>query len=179
MRKTIVIVVAVVLLSLSFACSRKPANPNEPPLPKPEPTPLFKPAVSYWNFEKTKQMLGYKTWEVVEDRRPLVSDRRPAFRLVVIKVTNYKEHSYTGDLVLWFYNDRLMRTQYYVPNLKEYVAHAEGDQGMMMSNEGSSFISPHTRVWAGKDGDGKTYLGMQDEVLKGQMDDWVLKYSNQ
>ena len=178
MRKTSVTAVVVVLLSLSLAC-KKPANPNEPQLPKPEPTALFKPAMSYWSFEKTKQMLGYNTWEVVEDRRPLVSDRRPAFRLVVIKVPNYKDHSYIGDLVLWFYNDRLMRTQYYVPNLKEYVAHAEGDQGMMMGNEGSTFITPHTRVWAGKDVDGKTYLGMQDEVLKSQMDDWVLKYSNQ
>ncbi len=179
MRKTIVTAAAVVLLSLSPACSKKPANPNEPELPKPEPTALFKPAMSYMNFEKAKQALGYNTWEVVEDRRPLVSDRRPPFRLLVIKVPNFRDHSYAGDLVLWFYNDRLMRTQYYVQNLKEYVTHAETDQGMMMGNEGSTFITPHTRVWAGKDADGKTYLGMQDEVLKGQMDDWILKYSNQ
>ncbi|ABF40162.1 hypothetical protein Acid345_1159 [Candidatus Koribacter versatilis Ellin345] len=179
MRKTIVIAVAVVLLSLSLACSKKPVNPDEPEPQKPEPTPLFKPAMSYWSFDKTKQTLGYTNWEIVEDRRPLVSDRRPPFRLVVIKVPNFKDGGYTGDLVLWFYNDRLMKTQFYVQNLKEYLPHAEGDQGMMMSNEGSTFISPHTRVWAGKDADGKTYLGMQDEILKNKMDDWVLRYSNQ
>ncbi len=179
MKKTISTVVAVGLLSLSLACNRKAAHPGEPEPPKPDPTPLFKPAVSYWSFEKAKQTLAYKTWDVVEDRRPLVSDRRPPYRLVVIKVPNYKDHSYAGDLVLWFYNDRLMRTEYYVQNMKEYVAHAESDQAMMIGNEGSGFIPPHTRVWMGKDADGKTYLGMQDEILKGQMDDWINKYSNQ
>jgi len=179
MKKSIPIAVAVVLIALSLGCSKKPANPGEPEPPKPEPTPLLKPAMSYWSFDKAKQTLGYNTWDVVEDRRPLVSDRRPPYRLVVIKVPNYKDHNFTGDLVLWFYNDRLMKTQYYVANLKEYVAQAEADQHMMIGNEGSGFMTPHTRVWMGKDADGKTYLGMQDEILNGQMDDWIMKYSNQ
>jgi hypothetical protein len=177
MTKAITLGTAVALIALLLACGKKQSKNDE--LPKPEPTPLFKPAMSYWSLDKTKQTLGYSNFEVLEDRRPLVSDRRPPFRTVSILVPNYKDHDYTGDLVLSFYNDRLWKTQYYVANLKEYVPHAENDQGMMIGREGSTNIAPHTRVWTGKDGDGKTYLGMQDEVLKGQMDDWIIKYSNQ
>ena len=179
MLKASTLVIAVAFITLLLACGKKQSANGEPPPPKPEPTPLFKPAMSYWSFDKTKQALGYTNFEVLEDRRPLVSDRRPEFRTVSIRVPNYKDHDYTGDLVLSFYNNRLWRTQYYVPNLKDYVTHAETDQGMMMGRDGATNLNPHTRVWMGKDADGRTYLGMQDEVLKSQMDDWIIKYSNQ
>jgi hypothetical protein len=68
-----------------------------------------------------------------------------------------------------------MRTQFYAPNIKQFVN--TSDQQLSLSNDMTGGIPPHTRVWVGKEGDGKTYLGMMDEVLKQQMDDWVARYS--
>jgi hypothetical protein len=176
MRKPSILAVAVMMVAVLLACAKKSADAN---LPKPEPTPLFKPAMSYSNFEKTRRELGYNNWETMEDRKPLVSDRRPPFRLLVIRVPEFNNHGVTGSLVLWFYNDRLMRTQFYVPNIKEYLNVAAADQQVSLANDLTGGIPPHTRVWVGKEGDGKSYLGMQDEILKQQMDDWVARYSAQ
>lgn len=174
MKRRATTAVLVVMLAMSAACSKKSANADEP---KPEPSPLFKPAVSYWSFDQAKQSLNLSNWTVEEDRRPLVSDRRPPFRILTIRVPKYRDHGYDGDLVLSFYNDRLWKTQYYVPNIKAYLAVAAGDEQVSVGREGAGAIAPHTRVWVGKDDDGKTYLGMQDEVLKQQLDDWIVRYS--
>jgi hypothetical protein len=171
MRKLGTFAVSIVVMAAFAACSKKTADG----LPKPEPTPLLKPAMSYWNFEHTRRELKFDRWDTVEDRQPLVSDRRPPFRLLVIRVPEFNDHGTTGSLVLWFYNDRLMRTQFYAPNIKQFVN--TSDQQLSLSNDMTGGIPPHTRVWVGKEGDGKTYLGMMDEVLKQQMDDWVARYS--
>ena len=175
MRKISILAVTITMVAVLLACGKKASE--EPPLPKPDPTPLFKPAMSYWNFERTRREMGYKTWEMVEDRRPLVSDKRPPFRLIVIRVPEFKDHGVTGSLVLWFYNDRLMKTQFYVPNMKDYLNVAGSDQRVSLGNEGSGGIPPHTKVWVGKEEDGRTYLGMEDQILKQQMDDWIVRYS--
>jgi hypothetical protein len=167
MKRFVTLALGLTTLAMLLACGKKS---NEP---KPEPTPLFQKTVSYWSLEKAKHELGLTSWVTVEDRQPLVSDKRPPFRLLVIRVPDYRDHGYTGSLVLWFYNDRLMKTQFYVPNAKDYVNVA----GVSVGNDLSGAISPHTRVWIGKEGDGRTYIGMEDEILKQQMDDWVVRYS--
>lgn len=171
MKKIASMILAVIVLGMPLGCGKSKSAQDQGP--KPDPTPLFHATMSYSNFEKTKQLLGLTYWETVEDREPLVSDRRPPFRLLVVRVPNFKDHGFTGDLVLSFYNDRLMKTQFYVANIKDYLNAA----GVFLSNDMSGSIPPHTRTWMGKDGDGKTYLGMEDQVLKQQMDDWIVRYS--
>jgi hypothetical protein len=174
MKRFGMLAVTFTLLAGLLGCGKKSEQAD---LPKPEPTPLFKPGMSYWNFEKTRREFGLKNWDTVEDRRPLVSDKRPPFRMLVIRVPDYKDHGFSGSLVLSFYNDRLMKTQFYVANVKEYLNVAGPDEQVSLGNDLSGGISPHTHVWVGKEGDGRTYLGMEDEVLKQQMDDWIVRYS--
>jgi len=176
MKKLGVLSLLAVLL-LAAACKSKSDPANE--LPKPDPSPLFKPAISYWNFEKTRRELGYNNWDTIEDRRPLVSDKRPPFRIVIIRVPDFKDHGYSGGLVLQFYNDRLMKTQYYVKDMKGYLRAAAGDEQVALGSENSGHIAPHTHVWVGKEEDGNEYLGMEDEILKQQMTDWINRYSAQ
>jgi hypothetical protein len=133
--------------------------------------------MSYWNFEKTRRELGYNNWDTLEDRQPLVSDQRPAFRIVVIRVPGYKDHGFSGDLVLQFYNDRLMKTQYYVADMKGYLSAAAEDEQVSLGSDKSGHIAPHTHVWLGKEQDGREYLGMEDEILMQQMKDWISRYS--
>jgi hypothetical protein len=174
MKQYATVAVLVVMFAMVAGCTKRSANPEDS---KPEPSRLFKPAMSYWNFEQAKRTMNFSQWTVEEDRRPLVSDRRPPFRILTIRVPHYRDHGYEGELVLSFYNDRLWKTQYYVPNIRSYLDVAGSDQQAMVGSEGAGAIPPHTRVWVGKDRDGKTYLGMQDEVLKQQMDDWIVRYS--
>jgi hypothetical protein len=178
MKKFVHLAAVLTIVVALLACSKKPVDPTQPELPKPEPSRLFKPTMSYWNFEKTRRELNFNSWDTIEDRTPLISDKRPPFRLLVIRVPQYKDHGFTGALVLWFYNDRLMKTQFYVPNIKEYLAAAGTDQQVSLSNDLSGGIPPHTRVWMGKDDDGQTYIAMEDQVLKDQMDNWIIHYSN-
>ena len=173
MRRVGGLVIALLLAGIVLSCGKK----SDDGLPKPEPTALFKPTMSYWSFDKTRRELNLKNWETLEDRKPLVSDKRPPFRMLTIRVPDYNDHGYTGALVLSFYNDRLMKTQFYVPNIKEYLSVAGADQQASIGNDMSGGISPHTHVWIGKEGDGRTYLGMEDEVLKQQMNDWIARYS--
>ena len=176
MKKLRVLSTVLAVLLLLAACKSK--DPNEPPEPpKPDPSPLLKPAMSSWSFDKTRSELGYNSWETLEDRQPLVSDKRPPFRIVIIRVPNFKDHGFTGSLVLQFYNDRLMKTQYYVKDMKGYLSAAAVDEQVSLGNDKSGHISPHTHVWLGKEEDGDEYLGMEDEVLNQQMKDWINRYS--
>lgn len=168
--------VAAMLAAVLMVCSCKKAEKAEEG-PKIDPSPLLKPAMSTWNFEKTRRTLKYDAWETIEDRKPLVSDKRPPFRILIIRVPNYKDHGFTGNLVLQFYNDRLMRSQYYVDDMKRYLNVAGGDEQVSLGSDNSGHIAPHTRVWVGKEADGHEYLGMEDETLKQQMNDWVNRYS--
>jgi hypothetical protein len=162
---------SAVLLVMALACGKKSD------LPEPEPTSLFKPAMSYWSLDKAKHELRFNSFDTIEDRQPLVSDRRPLFHLLVIKVPNFKDNGFTGDLVLWFYNDRLMKTQFYVPKMKDYLNVAASTQQAYVGGDNSGGIAPHTHVWIGKEQDGREYLGMEDEILKKQMNDWINRYS--
>jgi hypothetical protein len=164
---------AVVLLM--GACKRNSDESKESP--KVDPSPLFRPAMSTWNFEKTRRELGYNSWDTLEDRQPLVSDKRPPFRIVVIRVPDFKDHGFNGSLVLQFYNDRLMKTQFYVGDMKGYLRAAAASQQVSLGNDSSGHIPPHTRVWVGKEEDGREYLGMEDEILLQQMKDWIGRYS--
>ncbi len=163
--------VILCLLLLAVGCTRKGEGPS------PKPSRLFKPTFSYWSFEKTKDKLDLKNWEVLEDRRPLASDERPRFQMLQIKVSGYTDSGFKGDLVLSFYNDRLMKTQFYVADINEYVKAAQTEQNFGLGKDLSGEIAPSTHIWIGKEADGRSYLGMEDRVLTEQMKDWIRQYS--
>ncbi len=163
--------VILCLLAMTVACTRKGDEPS------PKPSRLFKPMFSYWSFEKVKDKLDLKDWEVLEDRRPLASDERPKFQMLQIKVKGYTDSGFKGDLVLSFYNDRLMKTQFYVADIKEYVKAAQSDQNFGLGTDLSGEIAPSTHIWIGKEADGRSYLGMEDRVLTDRMKAWIRQYS--
>lgn len=172
MEKRVTQLAVVAVLAMTLACTR---DPNQGP--KPKPSRLFHPMFSYWSLEKVQKKAGIDKWEVLDDRRPLSSDTRPKFHLLQIKVADYTDAGYKGDLVLWFYNDRLMKTQFYVADIKEYLKVAQEEQKFGLSSDLSGDVSPSTRIWVGKDADGRTYLGMEDRVLITEMNNWIMKYS--
>jgi hypothetical protein len=113
---------------------------------------------------------------VIEDRKPLTSDTRPRFQIYTIAVP-YFHRGVQGRLVLHFFNDRLMRTQFYPQDIDAYESALFAQESVNFNDQKESFISPATKVWIGKDEKGAKYVGWVDKNLKAEMDDWIKKYS--
>jgi hypothetical protein len=145
---------------------------------KPKPSKMMGSLNSYQSLQDVERKLEWKPgeWQVVEDRRPLNSDKRPPFRMFTLVRKNWLQWRNAGDLQLTFYNDRLMIVRFYPQNLNSFTSALSAEDSVAFSPQGDSRIEPSTRVWIGKDEEGKTYVGWIDKVLQGEMDDWLKKY---
>jgi len=122
---------------------------------------------------KLNMMAG--NFDVVVDRTPLPSDTRPPYRLLVISKKGQQVQGQAGELVLTFFNDRLMTTQFFPADLAAGRAAIEAAQQVSLGS-GESHILPSTRVWVGKDEDGRSYIGWIDKTLQAEQDAWVKQY---
>lgn len=114
-------------------------------------------------------------FDVLVDRTPLPSDTRPPYRLLVISKKNQRLAGQPGELVLTLFNDRLMTTQFYPVDMVAARAATEAEQGFTLSS-GDSYVQPSTRVWVGKDENGRSYIGWIDKSLQAEQDAWVKQY---
>ena len=115
-------------------------------------------------------------WEVLEDRRPLISDNRPQFRILTLSAKGLSKFGVTGDFVATFYNERLMITRLYTNDLNTVRSSLAREAKVSFSPEGDMRIPPSTRVWIGKDSEGRSYVGWIDLALERQQDEWIEKY---
>ena len=162
----------LVLVLASAACSKKDK-------PDPKPSELMSPLESYQSVKDVQGDLKIKgdAWEVIEDRKPLVSDTRPLFQTYTVALPTYFHRGVQGRLVLHFYNDRLMRTQFYPQDMDAYRSALEREDKLTFDDQQETFIDPATKVWVGKDDKGAKYVGWVDKNQKAEMDDWIKKYS--
>jgi hypothetical protein len=145
-----------------------------------EPSKLISPLESGESLQAVQSKLGWSagTWDVLNDRRPLSSDKRPPFRVLEISKKDWSHHGVSGELVLLFYNDSLMAAQFYPVDLEQYQSVLESQDQITFSGDGDTKIPPATRVWIGKDAAGRKYIGWIDKTLQAEHDDWVRKYSS-
>jgi hypothetical protein len=122
---------------------------------------------------KLDMMAG--SFKVLEDRTPLPSDTRPPYRLLVISTQNARVDGQGGELVLTFFDDRLMTAQFYAADLAAARAAVEAKQQLSLAG-GDAHIPPSTRVWVGKDDSGRSYIGWIDKGLQAEQDAWIKQY---
>ena len=122
---------------------------------------------------KLNMMAG--NFDILMDRTPLPSDTRPPYRLLVISKKNQRVEGQNGELVLTFFNDRLMTTQFFAADLAAARASMETGQQIPLAS-GEGHIEPSTRVWVGKDENGRSYIGWIDKTLQADQDAWVKQY---
>jgi hypothetical protein len=122
---------------------------------------------------KLDMMAG--NFDILVDRTPLPSDTRPPYRLLVISKKNAKVAGQSGELVLTFFNDRLMTSQLYPADMASARAAVEVGQRLSLA-DGETHIAPSTRVWIGKDEAGRSYVGWIDKTLQAEQDAWVKQY---
>jgi len=122
---------------------------------------------------KLDMMAG--NFDIVMDRTPLPSDTRPPYRLLVISKKNAHVSGQTGELVLTFFNDRLMTSQFYPADMDSARSAIEGSQKISLDG-GETHILPSTRVWVGKDETGRQYVGWIDKTIQAEQDAWIKQY---
>ena len=122
---------------------------------------------------KLNMMSG--NFDILQDREPLPSDTRPPYRLLVISKKNAQVDGQTGELVLTFFNDRLMTTQLYPAEMAVARAAVESGETISLAS-GDSHIEPSTRIWVGKDETGRGYIGWIDKSLQAEQDAWIKQY---
>jgi hypothetical protein len=115
------------------------------------------------------------SFDILVDRSPLPSDTRPPYRLLVISKKDTKLYGQGGELVLTFFNDRLMTEQLYPENLAAARAAVAAAQKISLSG-GETHIQPSTRVWVGKDENRRSYIGWIDKKLQAEQDAWLNQY---
>jgi hypothetical protein len=156
------------VLTLAVSCRRSSE-------PKFKPSLLGAGLYSGQSLQTVERKLDLMTsnFDILEDRTPLPSDTRPPYRLLVISRKNLRMEGQTGELVLTFFNDRLMTSQFYPADIAAAQASVQAVQ-QLSGSEGH--IAPSTRVWVGKDENGHSYIGWIDKTLQADQDAWVKQY---
>jgi hypothetical protein len=171
MRRTIAAFAILIALTLLAACHKKDEF---------KPSKLVDPLYSGKSLEAVERDLNLKPgdWDVLEDRRPLTSDKRPPFRIFTISKKEFPVLGVSGEkLVMTFYNDRLMTVQFYPYNLDSFKAALASQDSVGFSRENDAFVAPSTRIWVGKDLDKHVYVGFIDRTLQDEYEAWIRKYS--
>lgn len=161
-----------VLLVLCLAASCKQKD-EEQFHPSPLAAGLFSGQSLQTADRKLNMMAG--NFDVLVDRKPLPSDTRPPYRLLVISKKGVRVYDQPGELVLTFFNDRLMAMQFYAENMDAARAAVEAEQKISLLT-GDAHIPPSTRVWVGKDEHGRNYIGWIDKGLQAEQEAWIQKY---
>ncbi|HVJ05101.1 MAG TPA: hypothetical protein VM578_05485 [Candidatus Saccharimonadales bacterium] len=163
-------ILVVVLCLLAASCKRKSEKEFKPSKLAGE---LFS-GQSLQTAERKLDMMG-GNFDILVDRTPLPSDSRPPYRLLVISKKNARVAGQAGELVLTFFNDRLMTSQFYPVDMASARAAVESGQSITLA-DGEAHIDPSTRVWVGKDEGGRSYIGWIDKSLQAEQDAWVKQY---
>lgn len=161
---------ATALLLSASACKKKDFQPSK----------MVGELYSYQSLETVERKLDLKPgdWDVLENRKPLSTDKRPMFRIFTFSKKDFPLLDTPGrKIVMTFYNDRLMTVQFYPYDVSAFKSALSSD-GTTLSAAGDAYIPPSTHVWLGKDDQGQYYVGFMDKVLEAEHNAWMAKYSD-
>jgi len=167
------LILCAIALALLSAASCKRQGDDKKFHPSPLAGGLFS-GQSLQTVERKLDMMA-GNFDVLVDRTPLPSDTRPPYRLLVISRKNARVDGQPGELVLTFFNDRLMTSQFYSNDMAAARAAVEAGDRLSLSG-GEAHIEPSTRVWVGKDETGRSYIGWIDKTLQAEQDAWLNRY---
>lgn len=100
---------------------------------------------------------------------------RPPFDITTVTVGQFSHLGYAGELIVDFFNDRLVGLRFYPSNIIGY-RQALARNGVDLSSQGN-YRSGNTRVWYGTDYTGRQYIGWEDVRLAKELEAWIKRYS--
>src|SRR6266516_3086311 len=121
--KRLLFCAVVLAICLDLSCKRKAEEEFHP-------SPLAADLYSGQSLQAAERKLDMMAgnFEVLVDRKPLPSDTRPPYRLLVISKKGAQVGDQPGELVMTFFNDRLMTVQFYSENIDAARAAVEASQ---------------------------------------------------
>jgi hypothetical protein len=161
--------IALALVFAGAGCGKKDA---------PKPSKFFGKLYSYQNPQEARKALRIKdqSWQEVQRSQLLPTDPRPPFNILKVMLKDHYQSGVRGDLVLEFFNDRLMEARFYPSDVDIYRSALEGD-GISFSAQLEARIDPRTRVWMGKEQSSRWYVGWVDVALLAEHDSWIRNHS--
>jgi hypothetical protein len=159
MRKSTIVLLALIAICVSAAGCRKKSDTEL------KPSKLMGKLNSGDSLKSVQRELDIKPtdWETLEDRSSLIGSQ-PQWRSLVLQKKNHEAYGQFGDLVVTFFNDQLISVQFYpidVPTARDAIAAADR---VNFSPAGDAKISVSTRIWIGKDSQGRGYIGWIDKT---------------
>jgi hypothetical protein len=149
-------------------------------------TPLIDQLQSYSSPSEVQQALRVDSnaWHIVE-RTIIPKSGGPAkYKSEMVRLEDFTHLDIHGELILDFFNDRLMGAVFYPSDASLYRRKLEETRGIKFHIVPDRFqgdlppreetsIPPRTRIWIGKDYKGKTCFGWEDRKLAREHDRWL------
>ncbi len=159
-RKIVVTLVSLIVLSFCSCTKKTSADASK----------LMGKLYSGQSLQTVQRKLDLSAgdWQVQQDDRSLNTGGQKPSRLYVISKKPFVQYGDSGELVLTFYNDELVATQFYPSNLDSFREQVQSDDKIDLSS-GENKIPPSTRVYVGKDNTGRSYVGWIDKVRQNEM----------
>lgn len=116
--------------------------------------------------------------EVVEDSHLGPADRRPRFDVYTVSQKGFTHLGQVGELVLQFFNDRLMETRFFPDNVDAYLAAlANAAVDLRQQSEAEATVPPYTRLSTAIDYKKRRYVAWEDVRLAEEMKLWIKRYA--
>lgn len=115
-----------------------------------------------------------------EVERPLADSaktKRPPFNVTTVKVRQFSDLGYSGELLVEFFNDRLVSARFFPLDTEGYRKQLLSKKGLDLMAQSDTRVSNNTRVWSATDHRGRGYFGWEDVRLTREMELWIKRYS--
>ena len=129
-----------------------------------KPADLISDIKSYQSIEYVKNQLvgdGYE-WNVKEDSKLPKNDSRPPFNMLTVSIKKYGYLSHSGELVLFFFNDRLMSTWFYPDDVSGFAKELKDYLGVDIIGYPGITYGKYTKIWQYEDFQNRIYIGWHD-----------------
>ncbi|MBW8000657.1 MAG: hypothetical protein FVQ80_01370 [Planctomycetes bacterium] len=116
-------------------------------------------------------------WQVIEDSNSAINDTRPPCNGPVVSLKSYRYNGYSGELVLVFFNDRLMRCVFYPEDVERFEKFLIKNLKIKKLFGKKVSISRNIRLSYHVDYKNRPYFSWEDKRLQKEEDAWIMRYS--
>lgn len=145
-----------------------------------ERAPLIDGIHSYQSIKEVRESLrgAYASWYGPEayGEEKWESARKPPFRVQWVSLLDYSHVGFSGELTLWFYNNRLAETRFTAGNFGAFVEALAKQLPGLVTDKKEDRIAPYARVSVSKESG--VFVGWQDARLAKEGSLWTCLYSS-
>ena len=116
-------------------------------------------------------------WSVIEDSSLPPDDPRPPFDITTVSLAPFEHLGVTGELVLEFFNDRLVSVRFYPEQPRRYLEVLAESEAIDLSDRRGPTSRGGATIEKARDHRGRTYVIWSDPRLVRKRQRWVMRHS--